>query len=105
MCHRFGMSEEQFWRSNPRIIKVWEQTYKDDLSYKNGLLHSFVGTYFLSALTTAIDGCLNGKKAKAKYIDKPLDLFPKKVDKKEQEEQALAWFISWASLAESNYKK
>ena len=99
------MSEEQFWRSNPRRIGVWEKAYKEEMTYKNGLLHTFVGTYFLSALTTAIDGCLNGKKAKAKYIDKPIDLFPKKVDKKTQEEQALAKFVAWASLAESNYKK
>lgn len=99
------MNEEQFWNSNPRIIKVWEKTYQEDLTYKNGLIHSFVGTYGISALQVAIDSCLNGRKAKAKYIDKPLELFPKKINKKEQEKQALNKFIAWANLAESNYKK
>ena len=99
------MSEEQFWRSNPRIIKVWEQTYKEELTYKNSLIHSFVGSYGVSALLFAIDSCLNGKKAKAKYIDKPIELFPEKVDEKTKAENALARFVAWANLAESQYKK
>ena len=48
------MTEEQFWRSNPRIIKVYEQTWKDDQNRKNELLHAMVGTYGISAITVAL---------------------------------------------------
>lgn len=30
------------------------------------------GTYGISALTVAIDRCLNGRKARSKYIEKPI---------------------------------
>lgn len=98
------MTEAQFWSSNPRIISVWEKAYRDDMSYKNSLIHSFVGTYGVSALIFAIDSCLNGRKAKAKYIEKPFDLFPKS-DKEKKAEAAQTAFKAWADTMMKNYKK
>ena len=33
------------------------------------LIHTWIGTYGMSALTTAIDHCMNGKKAKSKFVE------------------------------------
>ena len=99
------MSEEQFWRSNPRIIAVWANAWKKEQNYSNDLMHKMVGTYVLSALTTAIDGVLNGKKAKAKYTQKPIQLFElTEEEKKKEQQKAIAQFIAWAGAAQIKYK-
>ena len=98
------MTEEQFWHSNPRIIKVWEKIYKEKENRQNQLIHTWVGTYGLSALFTAIDGCLNGKKAKAKYMKEPLQLFPlteEEILQKQEEEREK--FIQWIGKVEKNF--
>jgi hypothetical protein len=51
----FGMTEEQFWRSNPRIIKVWETAWEEEQKRQNELTHMYVGNYFMSAVTVAVD--------------------------------------------------
>lgn len=99
------MSEEQFWRSNPRLIAVWQKAYQEDLSYKNSLIHSMVGTYGISALTFAIEHCLNGRKAKSKYIQEPVDLFPKDKDDEIEAENARNAFIAWAESMKNKYKQ
>lgn len=100
------MSEQQFWESNPRIIKVWEKMYKEEAEHKNAMIHTFVGTYGISALLVAIDSCLNGKKAKAKYIDKPIELFKSdKLDDEQSAEIALNKFKNWANAMMGSYTK
>lgn len=100
------MTEEQFWRSNPRIIKVWEKIFKDKENHKNHMIHTWVGSYGLSALFTAIDGCLNGKKAKSKYIKEPIQLFPlTEEEQKIKQEKERAKFVNWAKMAQIKYKE
>ena len=81
------MTEEQFWRSNPRIIEVWEAAYKAKQESINHMAYTIFGTYGLSAFTTAIDGVLNGKKAVCKYIEKPIELFEPSEAEKEIKRQ------------------
>lgn len=101
-----GMSEEQFWASNPAKIKVWEEAWKMQENRKNELLHAFVGNYGLSALMYAIDHCLNGRKAKSEYIDKPIQLFEKTVKEKQADQKkALAGFVAWANMTKDSFDK
>ena len=101
----FGMTEEQFWRSNPRIIKVWETAWEEEQKRQNELTHMYVGNYFLSAVTVAVDHCINGKKAKTKYLEKPIQLFELTEEEKEQQQlKAREAFMMWAKRAESKYK-
>lgn len=100
------MTEEQFWSSNPRKIKVYDKIYREKENRRNELVYSWIGDYGLSALFTAIDGVLNGKKAKAKYPEKPFRLFEMTEEEKELErKKALEQFIAWAGHAEKKYKK
>ena len=106
LCRLYGMTEEQFWHSNPRIIKVWEKAYKMEQNRQNELIHAWVGNYFMSAVTVAVEHCLNGKKAKSSYVDKPLQLFELTAEEKKREaEKARQRFIAWAGMAESKFKK
>lgn len=105
MCARYGMTEEQFWKANPRIIAVHEQIYKERQNRINDLAYLFTGNYGLSALITSIDKVLNGKKSKEKYMDKPLELFPlTEEEKKKKQQDAIKQFISWTGMAETKYK-
>ena len=100
------MTEEQFWKSNPRTIEVWAKAWKMRENRQNELTHSYVGNYVLSALFTAIDGVLNGRKAKARYIEKPIQLFELTEEEKEIEKQkAIAAFMGWANSAKNKFGK
>lgn len=98
------MSEEQFWSSNPRIIKVWENAWKQRCEYENKYEHAVWGSYALSAFTTAISQVMQpmlckGKKSRAKYAKKPIELFEeKKADKPttNQQENAANAFVAWS---------
>ena len=101
-----GMTEEQFWRSNPAIIKVWEKAWKMEEERKNSLLHAWVGNYGISALCYAIDHVLNGRKAKSKYMKEPLRLFEMtEEEKKQKEKNALAAFVAWADGTKADFDR
>ena len=100
----YGMNEEQFWRANPAIIDVWEEAWKRQENRKNELIHAWVGEYGISALVFAIDHCLNGKKARSKYMEKPIRLFElTESEKKAQKENATDMFIAWANATKASY--
>lgn len=101
-----GMSEEQFWRSNPAIISVWEKAWKMEENRKNDLIHTFVGNYGISALVYSIDHVLNGKKAKSKYIKKPIRLFElTEEEKKEAQAEELRKYEIWEMNFINSFKK
>lgn len=100
------MTEEEFWKSNPTKIEVWETAWKEEQKYKNQLIHSFVGTYVLNAVSVAIDHSLNGPKARSKYIEKPIQLFPlTEEEKKAEQKKAIAQFMEWAKAQQKQYGK
>ena len=99
------MTEEQFWNANPRIISVYEKIYKERQNRINDLAYLFTGNYGLAALITSIDKVLNGKKAKATYMNKPLELFPlTEEEKKKKQREAIAQFMGWAGNVQKKYK-
>lgn len=100
------MTEQQFWHSNPRIIKTWDKAYKAARRRDNEIIHAWIGNYGISALVFAIDHCLNGRKAKTKYIEKPIELFEKTEEEKETEQlRARQAFINWATSRKKKLRK
>jgi hypothetical protein len=100
------MTEEQFWKSNPRIINIWFEAWKKKQNRENELQYMYTGNYELSALITAIDKVLNGKKAKAKYIEKPVQLFElTEEEKKAEQQKAINQFMVWANSTQKKYSK
>lgn len=102
-CARFGMSEEQFWRSNPRIISTWEKVWRDKQNWNNEMAHMFTGNYVLSALCVAMNAVNGGK---AKYIEKPVKLFEStEEDKRKEKQRAINAFMGWANSRKSQYNR
>jgi hypothetical protein len=100
------MTIEQFWKSNPTIIKIWGDAYKLKINTLNNQIHSWVGNYGIQALMFSIDHCLNGRKAKTKYEEAPIKMFEHTEEEKEQEAiKARQAFIAWANREEKKYKK
>lgn len=73
------------------------------------MMHMWFGTYGLSAVSVAVEHCLAGRKAKSKYIDKPVlsEIQERKTNKEltEEEKQAqLDKFVMSLKIMESNFK-
>lgn len=74
-------------------------------------MHMWFGTYGLSAVSVAVEHCLFGRKAKSKYVEKPiLSKIQEKTTKEnteltEEEKQAkLDMFVMSLKIMESNFK-
>ena len=73
------------------------------------MMHMWFGTYGLSAVSVAVEHCLAGRKAKSKYIEKPVlsEIQERKTNKEltEEEKQAqLDKFVMSLKIMESNFK-
>lgn len=104
------MSEEQFWRSNPRIIKVWENAWKYEQNRKNAMIHAYVGNYILCAIEVGLDQVLTpmfGKRrSKARYIEEPIRIFPKTAEEQKAEYESMTKaFIAWGDSLGNRFKK
>lgn len=58
-------------------MDVYAKAYALERKERDSLVHAWVGTYGISALTFSIDHCLNGRKAKTEYIE---DLLMSKIE-------------------------
>ncbi len=58
--------------SCPADLRPYEQAYRLEKQKNDNDAWLTFGTYGISALTVAIDRCLNGRKARSKYIEKPI---------------------------------
>lgn len=70
-ANAIGVSWHEFWKMNPRILKLLSKGHeekKKEWDYMGWVL----GQYTLSAVFTAIDHALSGKKAKSEYMGKPI---------------------------------
>lgn len=71
LANAMGVSWEEFWRTNPYILKLIYKGYQakieeqDDFSW-------WSNQYTLSAASVAIEHNFAGKKARSKYLEKPL---------------------------------
>lgn len=67
-----GVTWERFMDSNPKELEPYDRAHKAKIIEQDYLQHLWWGVYGRSAFGFAIDHCLNGKKAKSKYIEKPI---------------------------------
>lgn len=103
-----GVTWNDFWSMNPHIIKCIIKGYREKQIELDALMHSWWGTYGISAFSFAIDHCLNGKKAKSEYIKEPIlskinennGLTQEEIDKKE-----LRKMLMYEEQWQKQYKK
>lgn len=67
-----GITWNEFWNMNPHIINCIAEGYREKQIEQDALMHMWWGSYGLSAVSVAIEHCLSGKKAKSKYMEKPI---------------------------------
>ena len=65
-----GVSWNEFWGMNPRIIKLIAKGYQEKIKEQDYIAW-WANQYTLSAVMVAVEHCLAGTKAKSKYIEKP----------------------------------
>lgn len=67
-----GVCKSEFMDSCPVELAPYIKAHKMKIQEADRMAWSFCGNYVLSAMTVAIDHCLNGRKAKSEYIKKPV---------------------------------
>lgn len=58
--------------SCPADLKPYADAYNLEKKQKDNDMWTWFGTYGLSAVSVAVDHCLAGRKARSKYIEKPI---------------------------------
>lgn len=66
-----GVSWKEFWGMNPHIIKLLMKGHEEKIKEQDYLAWLF-GQYTLSSTIVAVEKCFAGRKAKSKYIEKPI---------------------------------
>lgn len=67
-----GITWWQFWELNPHKIKIIAIGYNEQKIEFDAMMHAWIGSYCLSAVSVAVEHCLAGKKARSTYIEKPI---------------------------------
>lgn len=70
-ANSIGVSWEEFWKMNPKILKLLSIGHRKKLEEMD-YLSWLSGQYMLSAVITGVERVLAGKKAKSKYINEPI---------------------------------
>lgn len=76
-----GMTYREFWYEDPCIVAIYKRAY--DCKRKEENQKMWVnGMYMLKAVSVAISNAFGHR---AKYFEKPLDIFPKTEAEKQQD--------------------
>lgn len=70
-ANAIGVSWREFWEMNPHIINLLIKGHHEKIKEQDYLAWLF-GQYTLSAVSTAIERNLAGKKARSKYVQEPM---------------------------------
>lgn len=80
-----GMPMDEYWNASPHLVKWYRQAHKLRIEERNQELW-LQGLYIYNAFGTVLANAF-GKKGsqKHKYIEKPIELYPKSAAESEQE--------------------
>ena len=70
-AYAMGVSWDEFWHMNPRILAAIADGYKQRIRHAD-YMNWLNGHYILSAVAVAVERNLAGKKAKLEYDKKPI---------------------------------
>ena len=82
----YGMTYDEFWKGNPKMVIAYRKAHELDIKRRNEEMW-LQGLYNFHAFSTALSNLhFDGKHHKPnKYIEKPIDLFEKTEDEKQNE--------------------
>ena len=91
----YGMTYAQFWYGDPWMARAYSEAYLLKRKAKNEELW-LEGIYVANAFQTVLGNAFSKKKLK--YLEKPLDIFPKTQAEKDQEiREERQRLIDWLS--------
>lgn len=70
-ANALGVTWEEFWKMNPRIIKAICRGYREKEKIRDREMWSWFGNYGISAMVFAIEHCFS-EKPKTSYLEKPI---------------------------------
>ena len=56
----------------PKELECYDKAHEMQIKEQDALMHSWWGSYGLSAVYSAVEHCLAWNKARSKYIEKPI---------------------------------
>lgn len=68
----YGLTVHDIDWSCPADLAPYAKAYKLETTEKDNIIHAVCGSYVLSAVSVAVEHCLAGRKAKSKYIERPI---------------------------------
>lgn len=83
------MPYELFWTLNPRLLKPFQKAYETQREIEDEKAWQ-QGVYFLRAVSTALDGAFNGKKATTSYPEKPFSQMEKSKSEEEMSDEEMS---------------
>lgn len=96
--------------SSPKELEPFARAHKRKIEEQDYLQYVWWGNYGLSAVCFAVDHCLNGQKAKTRYLENPVfaDMRTKELTEEEKQKEVDKFFaqenarrINW----KRNHKK
>ena len=96
MYMAYGMTYEQFWYGDPWMVRAYSEAYLLKRKIENENMW-ILGAYVANAVSVAIHN--NFDKKKVKYLEKPLELFPKTEAEKQAEiREEKRKLIEWLNM-------
>lgn len=71
----YGLTSHDIDMSCPADLEPYEKAYLLEQKNKDAQMWTWWGSYGISATLVAVERCLAGQKAKAKYVEQPLSNF------------------------------
>lgn len=68
----YGLTPNDIDCSCPADLEPYSKAHRLETLEKDSLIYTWIGSYGLSAVSVAVEHCLAGRKAKSKYIEKPI---------------------------------
>lgn len=103
----YGLTVKDIDSSCPADLEPYAQAKQFEREEIDCQVHGWVGYYGLSALITAIDKCLNGKKAVSNYVEVPICKFAEwnEKNKQKQRDALLNGLLAMQANFELNHPK
>lgn len=72
MTKGYGLTVDDIDWSAPADLEPYAKAYRLEMTERDGWAYTICGNYVLSAVSVAVEHCLAGKKARSRYVEKPM---------------------------------
>lgn len=100
-----GVPYNVFWKLTPKTLKAHHKAFTIKEKHMDEFIWSVCGNYVLSAVAVAVENCLAGKKAKLKFIEKPLYRVSEEKEYTEEElKKQREMFVMMLNIKKANFE-